>query len=47
VEIELAYGKTGLKIDLPDDLDIDIVEPGYIKRLDDPASAIEHALLWP
>jgi len=47
VEIELAYGKTGLKIDLPDDLDIDIVEPGYIKRLDDASAAIEQALLRP
>jgi len=47
VEVELAYGKTGLKIGLPDDLNIDIVEPGYIKGLADPISAIEHALLRP
>jgi len=47
VKVELAYGKTSLKIDLPDGLDIDIVEPGYVKGLDAPSAAIEQALLSP
>ncbi|MFH1719257.1 MAG: nickel-dependent lactate racemase [Planctomycetota bacterium] len=47
MKIKLAYGRTGIEIDLPDDLDIDIVEPGYDKRLDDQAAAIEDALLRP
>jgi len=47
VKIELAYGKTGLNINLPDDLNVDIVQPRYVEGLSDPAGAVRQALRSP
>jgi lactate racemase len=43
----LAYGKQGLEIELPDSWDITVVEPVFIKGLDDPRAALRRALLSP
>ena len=47
MRIRLAYGEEGLDVDLPDYLDVDIVEPRYTKGLADQAAAVEDALLRP
>jgi nickel-dependent lactate racemase len=47
VKIRLAYGEEGLDINLPDNLDIDVMEPAYTEGLPDQTAAIEDALLSP
>jgi len=47
MKIKLAYGKTGLDITLPDDLNVTVVEPKYVKTLPDQAGAIRNALRKP
>lgn len=47
MNINLAYGKTGLEIIIPNDLDVTIVEPIYTQGLDDEAAAIKQALQQP
>ena len=47
MHINLAYGKTGLSLDLPDDWDVRVVEPTYPPDLPDPAGALTHALRSP
>jgi nickel-dependent lactate racemase len=47
VRIELAYGKTGLGINLPDGADVTVVEPGYVDGLPDPVGAVREALRQP
>jgi nickel-dependent lactate racemase len=45
--IHLAYGKTGLEVDLPDDWDVTVVEPKYIPGLPEPRRAVTEALRSP
>jgi nickel-dependent lactate racemase len=47
VKIKLAYGREGLDINLPDSLDVDVLEPEYTEGLPDQAAAIEDTLLNP
>jgi nickel-dependent lactate racemase len=47
VKIKLAYGKKGLEIDLRDDLNIETVEPKYVKGLTDQAKSVRDALRLP
>ena len=47
MKIKLAYGREGLDINLPDSLDVDVLEPEYTEGLPDQAAAIEDALLSP
>ncbi|MBN1361772.1 MAG: nickel-dependent lactate racemase [Sedimentisphaerales bacterium] len=47
MKVRLAYGKEGLRIDLPDDLHVDVIEPKYAEGLPRPAHAIRHALHRP
>ena len=47
MEIELAYGKEGLGISLPDDLDVTVVAPKYAEALEDQAGAVRDALRRP
>jgi len=47
MKIKLAYGREGLDIDLPDGLDVDVLEPEYVEALPDQTTAIEDALLSP
>jgi nickel-dependent lactate racemase len=44
MKIKLAYGKTGLGIDLPDELDVTVVEPEFVPGLPDPEGALREAL---
>jgi len=47
MNVMLAYGKTGLLICLPDEIEAKVLEPTYEKGLDDPAQAIREALQTP
>jgi nickel-dependent lactate racemase len=47
VHIKLAYGRSGLEIDLPDSWDITLIEPQYIPGLPDPRGALRQALQQP
>jgi nickel-dependent lactate racemase len=47
MKIELAYGKTGLEISLPDDVSVTVVEPEYMDGLPDQAGAVRDALRHP
>ncbi len=45
--INLAYGKTGLPLDLPDSLQIIVIEPRFVEGLRDEAAAMREALRAP
>ena len=45
--VELAYGKTGLRVELPDELDVTMVEPKYVPGLPDEQEALVQALGQP
>jgi nickel-dependent lactate racemase len=47
MKIKLAYGKTGLGVDLPDELDVTVVEPEFVPGLPDPEGALREALRAP
>jgi len=47
MKIHLAYGKTGLELDLPDTWNVQVVEPRYVPGLPDPLSAVREALRAP
>jgi len=47
MRLKLAYDKTGLLLELPDDLDITVVEPAFVPGLADPAAALREALAAP
>lgn len=47
MRITLAYGKTGLPLELDDSLDVTVVEPTYVPALPDPAAAVRRALASP
>jgi len=47
VNIKLAYGKKGLDISLPDDLNVKVVEPEYLPGLANQAQAVRDALCRP
>jgi nickel-dependent lactate racemase len=47
MKIKLAYGREGLDIRLPDDLNVRVVEPVYVEGLADQAQAIRNALVRP
>ncbi|GAB4540359.1 MAG: nickel-dependent lactate racemase [Anaerolineae bacterium] len=47
MNINLAYGKTGLRVDLPDELNVTVVEPRYVPGLPDPEAALRAALQSP
>jgi hypothetical protein len=36
MRIELAYGKSGLRLELPEAWDISVIEPKYLPGLPDP-----------
>ncbi len=45
--VRLAYGKTGLEIDLSDELDVTIIEPRFVPGLPDQRAALQEALQAP
>ncbi|MCX6573472.1 MAG: nickel-dependent lactate racemase, partial [Candidatus Aminicenantes bacterium] len=47
MRINLAYGKTGLPLELDDSLNITVVEPKFVPALADPAAAVRAALEAP
>lgn len=47
MQIELAYGKNGLKIELPDTWEVTVIEPRFVPGLPDSAAALRQALQAP
>ena len=47
MKIRLAYGKKALGVSLPDDLNVEVVEPKYVPGLGDQAKAVRDALRQP
>ncbi len=47
MKIRLDYGRDGLTIDVPDDLNVSVIEPSKGTPLPDPTGAIAHALAHP
>jgi len=47
MQIELAYGKERLKVEIPDYIKTEVVEPRYVKGLPDQEQAIRDALKYP
>jgi nickel-dependent lactate racemase len=47
MNIKLAYGKTGLDIELPDELNVTTVEPKFVPGLPDPEAVLREALRVP
>jgi len=47
MRVKLAYGKTGLPLELDDSLDVTVVEPKFVPALPDPAAAVRAALADP
>jgi hypothetical protein len=31
MKVKLVYGKTGLELSLPDEADVDVIEPKYVE----------------
>ncbi|HPW17587.1 MAG TPA: nickel-dependent lactate racemase [Candidatus Aminicenantes bacterium] len=47
MRVKLAYGKTGLQVELDDALDVTVVEPAFVPALPDPAASVRAALASP
>ncbi|OGD16652.1 MAG: hypothetical protein A2V76_06195 [Candidatus Aminicenantes bacterium RBG_16_63_14] len=47
MRFKLAYGKTGLPLELDDSLNVTVVEPSFVPALADPAAAVRAALREP
>ncbi len=47
MNVKLAYGKTGLELSLPDNADIDVIEPKYVEGLANPNQALQNSLRQP
>ena len=47
MKINLAYGKTGLKVNIPDHIHTEVVEPRFVEGLTDQDQAIQDALSKP
>jgi nickel-dependent lactate racemase len=47
MQIELAYGKGGLNLHLPDAWDVSVIEPKYLPGLPDPEAALRRELQSP
>ncbi len=47
MKVNLAYGKTGLKIDIPDHIHTEVVEPRFVEGIPDQALAVREALAHP
>lgn len=47
MQLELAYGREGLKIELPDDAPVTVIEPRFTPRLPDERAALIEALRNP
>lgn len=47
MEIRLAYGKSGLQLNIPDHIHAEVVEPRYVEGLPDQKAALARALAHP
>jgi nickel-dependent lactate racemase len=47
MQIQLAYGKQGLLLELPDEWQVTVIEPQYVAGLPDPHAAVQAALRCP
>src|SRR5512136_224085 len=47
MRVKLAYGKTGLEVELPDGYNVTLVEPRFVPGLPDPQAALRRALRAP
>ncbi len=47
MRFKLAYGKTGLTVELPDELDVTVVAPRYVPPVEDERAALLEALAKP
>jgi nickel-dependent lactate racemase len=47
MRLNLAYGKTGLPLELDDSLDVTVVEPAFVPAVADPEAAVRSALRAP
>ena len=47
MHVDLAYGKHGLPLDLPDDWDVTVIEPHFVGGLPDARAALQAALRAP
>jgi nickel-dependent lactate racemase len=47
MQIELAYGKSGLRLELPEAWDVSVIEPKYLPGLPNPEAALQQALEAP
>jgi nickel-dependent lactate racemase len=47
MRIKLAYGKSGLEIELPDEWNVTVVEPKYVPALPNPRAELQDALRAP
>lgn len=47
MDIKLAYGKSGLKISIPDHIQTEVVEPRFVEGLADQIGAVRDALAYP
>jgi nickel-dependent lactate racemase len=47
MHVQLAYGRTGLRIELPDDVPVTIIEPEFVPGLSDEQASIIEALRSP
>lgn len=46
MKVNLAYGKNGLEVDLPE-RGVEVIEPRFVKGLEDEAASLRHALRHP
>lgn len=47
MDIQLAFGKSGLTVRMPDDLDVTVLEPQFVPGVKDPEAALRKALKEP
>jgi nickel-dependent lactate racemase len=47
MKVTLAYGKEGLELELPDSLDVQVIEPRFVRGVRDPEQALKRALRSP
>lgn len=47
MDIRLAFGKNGLTFSIPDDLDVTVLEPGFVPGVPDPSGALRQAMRRP
>ena len=47
MDIRLAFGKSGLALRMPDDLDITVLEPEFVPGVADPVGALRQAMRRP